>query len=219
MHRKTWLLLLVLLPLAVSSTGCLAFGQAFDLASVVITLTAAGSARLGLSILDRRESIRTGGKEPFFAGLQRGGFGNPFDVIVKDKKPLAGVMAEVTAAGLKAQGFDVNPINVEINTSEEAAVQKFKDSSAEKILLISIDKWQSDTLTNVGMHYNVTAQVLSPEGSLLAKHTVTGAENGMDNLKGSVMNPMGHAKRVVPAAFKEHIEKLINNEAISKALS
>ena len=51
----------------------------------------------------------------------------------------------------------------------------------------------------------------------LAEATITGASNGMDNLKGSVMNPAGYAKKIVPRAYRERLERLLNAEQIVEA--
>lgn len=52
------------------------------------------------------------------------------------------------------------------------------------------------------------------DGDIIAQNSI----NGSDDLGGSVMNPPAHAKKVIPLAFKEKIESLLNHKDISEAL-
>ena len=154
-----------------------------------------------------------------FAGTLRGGFGNPFDVNVKGYVPLADVFTNVISKGLQAKGFKATPVILEVNTDDETARVKLAATGADKHLLINIHKWQADTMTNVGMHYLMIAMVMDSGGNVIAQNNSTGAEDGKDNLKGSVMNPAGYAKKAVPKAFAAQLEELLNNEDIVRALS
>jgi len=98
MTRSVLRALFLLVPVAVLCGGCLAVGQSFALASVAVSLLASGAGSVAIAVLDRREWIKAGAKPPFFAGNLRGGFGNPFDVVVKQRQPLADAMAQVCAA-------------------------------------------------------------------------------------------------------------------------
>lgn len=219
MTRSILRSLFILVPVALLCGGCLAVGQSFALAGVAVTLLASGAGSVAIAALDRREWIRTGAKPPFFAGNLRGGFGNPFDVLVKQRQPLADVMSQVAARGLKAKGFDTTAVQVDFSEEDEAAKQKLLAQGKDKNILIHIHSWQADTYTNVGMYYLLTIMVMDSSGNVLAQHKITGAEDGKDNLRGSVMNPAGYAKKAVPKAFAGHIEELLNNEDIIQALS
>jgi hypothetical protein len=219
MLRTTLRLVAVLLPVAAFGTGCFAVGQSFDLASALLTLAASGTASIAVAALDKREWIRSGAKPPFFAGTLRGGFGNPFDVVVRGKVALAQVTAEVVVKGLKAKGFAAQAVAIDPKADDAAALAALRTSGAAKLLLIDVQKWQSDTYMQVGMHYLLTLKVLDAAGNLLAEASVTGADDGKDNLKGSAMNPAGYAKKVVPKAFRDQLERLLNADAVVKALA
>ncbi len=211
--------LFVFVPLALLCGGCMAVGQSFALSAVTISLLASGAGTIAVAALDKRDWIKTGAKKPSFAGTLRGGFGNPFDVNVKGYVPLADVFTDVISKGLTAKGFKTTPVILELNTDDESVRAKLAATGAEKQLLINIHKWQADTMTNVGLHYLMIAMVMDSDGNVLAQNNSTGAEDGKDNLKGSVMNPAGYAKKVVPKAFGTQLEELLNNEDIVRALS
>ena len=212
-----WFCLLV--PLALLMGGCLAVGQSFQLANLIAALVAAGTGTIAIAALDRREWVRSGAKQPFFAGTLRGGFANPFDVLVRGKQPLASAFTNVISESLKKNGFTTKPVVVPHTAEEAEALQQLVAAGADKSLLIDIHQWQSDTYVNVSMTYLLSARVFDAQGNVLAQASITGAEDGQDNLKGSVMNPAGYAKRAVPKAFQDHIERLLNHEDIVKALS
>ena len=211
--------LLFLLPVALLMGGCMAVGQVFNLGSIVAALVAAGGGAIAIATLDRRKEVRAGAKPPFFAGTFRGGFGNPFNVVVRGKAPLADTFTNVIANSLKAKGYDAKPVIVPHTAEEPEALQQITATGVPRSLLIEIHEWQSDTMTNVAMTYLLTAKVLDIQGNVVAQSSITGAEEGKDNLKGSVMNPPGYAKKAVPKAFQDHIERLLNHNDIVQALS
>ncbi|MBW2278922.1 MAG: hypothetical protein JRF63_15620 [Deltaproteobacteria bacterium] len=211
--------LLILVPLAFLMSGCLAVGQVFSLSGIIAALVAAGGGAIAVATLDRRESTRSGAKPPFFAGTLRGGFGNPFSVVVRGKQPLADAFTNVIANSLKAKGYDPKPVIVAHTAEEPEALQQITATGVPRSLLIEIHQWQSDTMTNVGMTYLLSAKVLDIQGNVVAQNSITGAEDGKDNLKGSVMNPAGYSKKAVPKAFQDHIERLLNHTDIVQALS
>lgn len=212
-----WLLLLI--PLAFLASGCMAVGQAYTLGNILAALVAAGGGAIAIATIDRRQWIRSGAKPPFFAGQLRGGFGNPFDVVVRARQPLADTFTNVIAASLKAKGYDPKPVIVPHTAEEPETLQLLGATGAPKALVIEIHEWMSDTMTNVAMHYLLTAKVVDAQGTVLAQNSITGAEEGKDNLKGSVMNPAGYSKKAVPKAFQDHIERLLNHGDIVEALS
>jgi hypothetical protein len=58
---------------------------------------------------DQRDYVRSGSKDAQFVGLQRGGFGNPFDVRTADDKPLADAMTTALVNTLATKGFRAQP--------------------------------------------------------------------------------------------------------------
>ena len=68
---------------------------------------------------DRREYVLSGNKDPQFVGLQRGGYGNPFDVRTSDDRPLAEDMTTAIVAAMAGRGFQ--PVPILIAPSADAA--------------------------------------------------------------------------------------------------
>ena len=89
--------LLVIAAAFVALGGC-AIGNKYDYEVASIELPVVGTNEIGVAVVDRRPYVVSGDKQPDFVGLQRGGFGNPFDVTTKSGNPMAADM-QVALAG------------------------------------------------------------------------------------------------------------------------
>ncbi len=74
--------------------------------------------------------------------------------------------------------------------------------------------WQSDTMNNTSLEYDITLEVLNTEGATLARKTL----KGDDALCGSFLNPGVHASSALPPAVKKIIGNLFASPEIRKAL-
>ncbi|NDV25394.1 hypothetical protein [Desulfovibrio sp. JC010] len=206
-------LLLICILSLLTLTGC-AVGNKYDLATAVPEVTHSSDQEVALGVQDVREYIVDGDKTQDFIGLQRGGFGNPFDVSTQSGKPLADDILNVLAAGLEKQGYKVNKAEISPLTTTERAVEKLTADHKKRALLVSILNWKSDTMYSVAMHYDFRATVYDESGKKVAATTL----KGEDELGGSMMNPPAHAMKVVPQALQEQLERIINAPVISDAL-
>src|SRR6266850_4068485 len=89
---------------AMVASGC-AVGNRYAYHTVVASPQVSGSTAVAVAALDQREYVRSGDKPPQFVGVQRGGFGNPFDVRTGDDKPLADAMTTALVNTLAKRGF------------------------------------------------------------------------------------------------------------------
>ena len=78
----------VALLLALTVSAC-AIGNQHQYAGVAPNVTAQTNLPLAIGVQDRRLYILDGTKTEDFVGVQRGGFGNPFDVTTATDGPLA----------------------------------------------------------------------------------------------------------------------------------
>lgn len=93
-------------------------------------------------------------------------------------------------------------------------MEKMREAQSERLLLLTLNEWYSDTYTNTGLSYDVKIEVFDTNGNRLAEKRT----KGDDNLGGDFWNPPAHAKEAIPKAFKEKLEALLNNEEILKTL-
>lgn len=172
-----------------------------------------GARAVAVATQDLRPYVVAKEKTPDFVGLQRGGFGNPFDITTESGKALAEDFSATIARSLERKGFKSTVVVVagQADADPRALVQR---AGAERLAMVTIREWKTDTYQNTGLYYDLTLRVFDSAGAELASNTV----NGSDDLGGSFMNPPAHAKSAVPVAFQKKLEQLFATESVSASL-
>jgi hypothetical protein len=204
------IVLIVLAALAAS--GC-AVGNMHNY-TMEPSLTAQGALTVAVATQDARPYVVNREKTANFVGLQRGGFGNPFDVTTESGRPLADDFSAAVTAALSRRGFKATAVSVAPSAALPDVRALAAGARAERVALLSLHEWKADTYTNVALHHEVVLRVFDAAGTLLAQARVA----GNDNLGGSVWNPPEHAKGAVPAAYRKKLEELFSNEAVVRSL-
>lgn len=209
MVRKYLCLLLISLVLV----GC-AFGRKQDYLQAHPALELTRKGRLAVGVQDRRPYILDHDKDEDFVGLQRGGYGNPFDVGTQSEQALAEDMAKVLTAALGHSGAMVTPVKLSPSLSKAEAIRALQSTNAEKSLLLLLYEWKSDTYSGTEIIYELEMEAIDKQGKVLA----TKRAQGIDQLGAAIWDPQGHAQEAVPAAFQRKLEDLFSGE-IAEALN
>lgn len=194
-------------------TGC-AVGNKYAYHTIVADITPSGTTSIAVASHDQRAFVTSGKKMPTFVGLQRGGFGNPFNVSTASRKALADDMSAAITASLKRKGYAAVPVTVTHTDNSKSVIAKLKATGSKRLIALTLNEWKSDTYQNVSLQYDVTMRVYDSGGRVLAEKSL----KSRDNLGGSAWNPAGHARKAVPVATKEKLEALLNSPDIAKAL-
>jgi len=204
--------LVVVVPLvSVVLTGC-AVGNRYAYQSVVASPQVSGTSAVSVATHDQREYVRAGSKDPQFVGLQRGGFGNPFDVRTADDKPLADAMTTALINTLAKKGFRAQPVVVSHSLTAADARQQAVRVGADRALVLTLQEWKSDTAMRVGLTYDMTMTVLDRTGAVMAEKRLQGHDNlGAASLPSQVGD-------IVAAAFKTKLEQLLDDPGVAGAL-
>jgi len=195
-----------ILIFSILTSGC-AIGNKYAYHDMVAGINATGTKTVSIATHDQRRYVVDGEKTPDYVGIQRGGYGNPFDVSTESGKALAEDMTAVMSASLARNGFKAVPVTVLHSENPTAVMEKLKKSGGELLLLLMLNDWFSDTYYNVGLRYDVTLKIFDKDGSPVAEKTL----GGEDNLGGD-------ARKAAPDAFAIKIEELLNAPEITKAL-
>jgi hypothetical protein len=174
--------------------GC-AVGNRYDYAGSITALPVTGTGNLALNVVDARPYVLSGDKTPDFIGLQRGGFGNPFDVRTASGRPLADEMRDAIANALRKQGYTVVGI---------------KDAAPRRMEL-KVLEWKSDAMMHFSIAYDLALNVYDGQGTLLAASTNKG--ESVQNAGFESQNA-GNAARV----FEMQFTALLRDESVRKAL-
>jgi mannose/fructose-specific phosphotransferase system component IIA len=164
--------------------GC-AVGRTASYADAAVNLPGASVSNLAvaLAVQDRRPYVVSGNKPEKFVGLQRGGFGNPFDVNTSSGAALATDLRDSIAKALKAKGYNVTAVTVAPGDANDAARRKLADARAKRSALVVLTELKSDSYMNSSVAYDMTLTVLDERGNAVASNTV----RGEDNVSGSGM--------------------------------
>ena len=133
-----------LLLVGFALAGC-AFGRTQDYRLSKPTLQYSSQERLVVGVQDRRPYILNHDKGEDFVGLQRGGYGNPFDVRTASGLPLAEDMAKVLASSLTQAGGVVTPLKIGPTMTRAEIIRLCQSNNAEKAILLSLYEWKADT--------------------------------------------------------------------------
>lgn len=194
-------------------SGC-AVGNKHQYAESIPVIKAQPSKSVALGVIDKRPAVVNKSRTPDFVGVQRGGFGNPFEVTTASGNALADDMTSSLVAALKNGDTVVSVVTLNANLDETEAMRKVASAGLERGALLMLKEWKSDTYQNTALHYDLSLLVLDASGKLVARHDMKGKED----LGGSFMNPPEHAKNAVPLAYRRTMETLFSTPEISSAL-
>ena len=200
-----------IISVAAILAGC-AFGQKHAINAADPMLQLKGDGDLAVATHDQRPYVISGDKPVTFVGLQRAGFGNPYDVNTASGSPLADELTDTLARALQRSGFAVRQVDTQPQHSKAELVSRLTGDS--RAVLLTITELKSDTYNNAAFIYDMDLEVLGTDGEVLAKSSV----EGRDNLGGNFFDPAGHAKEAVPAALEKKLESLLNDSDVAKAL-
>ena len=191
-------------------TGC-AIGNSYDYRQANASLPLTGSGELGVGVVEMRSYVLDGDKTPNFIGLQRGGFGNPFDVKTSSGKPMTDDMSDVLSRALNSAGYTVNQLYF---SSPDSAViaDIIVKGNKEKNVILMVKEWKTDVMMNFRLIYDLDLQVVDSQGNVLASNALEGDEK----LSGAGFESQN--SKSAAAAFETKLGRLFNNPEILAAL-
>jgi len=211
--QKYFLLIFCLLILFMQ--GC-AVGNKYNFSNTRVDLQISGSRQVSVAVatLDKREVVVTQECAPTYVGMQRAGFGNPWRVNTESGLPLADDITKTVSESLTEKGFSTQPVQVTFAQTEKEAFQALMEKKSKRSVFILLKKWESDTYMNIGLEYDLRLKVVGADQSILAE-TATAEKK---TIPGSFWDPPAAAKEQIPIAFKQVLEKLLNDPSVLAAL-
>jgi len=203
---------LVLLAAAIAG-GC-AVGVKHPYQDVTPELKYKVPGTVAVAVQDQRPYVVTGTKTEDFVGVQRGGYGNPFDVVTESGRPLAQEVQNSIAGALTRAGAKVVRVEAKPTTPQVEVRKQLVATGANKSVLVTLRDWRVDSYVNVNLDHDVTLVVLGPGGQVLAMRELKGA----DRIGSSALNPVAASIEAVRPAYQRKLEDLLATPAVANAL-
>jgi hypothetical protein len=193
--------------------GC-AVGNRYGYDSIVADTSFSGTGAVAVATHDQRPYVLNGDKDPQFVGLQRGGFGNTFDVRTTGDRPMADDMTAAIVNTLKRKGFNASAVTVAHTASAEAARTQLLAAHAPRSVLLTVRDWKSDSMMRLGLDYDMSLAVLDGEGKVLAETK----QRAQKEVLGAAPMIPSDAGPMVGNAFKAKLELMFADPAIVRAM-
>lgn len=204
MRQVVSVLLLFLLP------AC-TVGNTYDYRTAP-ELRARSSGTVAVGVHDKRLYIVSNDKQPDFVGLQRGGFGNPFEVTTRSGAALADDFAQTIVDALSRNGIAASTVALSPQDGRKAAMQTMAGTGAERAIFVTLDEWKSDNFINVALVYNLSAEVFDSQGKVLAETRRQGRDALGAGLGETIVG------NLVADGYMRILGALLNDERIVAAL-
>jgi hypothetical protein len=117
-----------------------------------------------LAVLDARPDVLSGDRKETFVGLSRSLYGIPYPAYTKSKQPLVQDLSNVVSRALKLGGTPVKVVSPSPFKHREGALKDLQATGAERLILIEVRDWWTDTLIHTDLHYDLLLTVSTPRG-------------------------------------------------------
>lgn len=196
-------------------SGC-AIGNKHNYRDVIASLPVMASGSAVVATHDRRPYILSGAKPQNFVGLQRGGYGQPFDVSTGGET-FASSFSAAVCNSLRKVGSGCEVAQTVPSEEPSQVIQKVLQRRPQRGLIFTVNEWKSDGMVRASLRYDVTLSVIDSGGVILASKQVQGNDVTADSIW--VMSPPRAARKGALAALKTKMEELLGAPNVVAALN
>lgn len=197
---------LIISVLVMSLTACASMP---DYRTANVNLNFKTNAKISVGVQDHRPYVLNHEQEESFAVTVRP-YGIPTHTFSASKRPIAIDLTDVLAKGLSGTGAVVTKMRI---MPEENMGNILSSAMSQKVVLLTLDSFKTDTYQGSDMLYDMTLRVISPKGVELAKRHIEGRE-----YLGKSINVLSVIEENAPKALQKKIEQLFDGD-VAKALS
>ena len=186
------LLRAVLMLCAFAILGGCAFGQKIDYRQSTPYLSARSDTPVEVNVIDERPYVVSGSKNPTYVGTLRALYYNPFNINTLTGNPLSFDIKEAIRSSLEKSSIKA-----------PAAYSTTNADPGQKLLMLKLREWKSDSYMRTRFDYDITASVLDEHGKELATKSAKSS--------GAIKNFL--------TAGSEALSAVLNSDEIIAALS
>jgi hypothetical protein len=177
---------------------------------IIFDLEKVETENLGIIVWDQREMVSDRSQPESFLGYVRGMYGIAYGYITKSEKSFTGILEAKIQQSYDLNGTKVGFLNMSPYENEGDLIQKIKNSSFDKILVLRLNNFIFDGRGNVEFVVDVETLIYNDQGGILYQNNVKNK------------TPMGSSRKVkktVPANIKSSIEGILNNSVLRSELA
>jgi hypothetical protein len=127
-----------------------------------------------LAVLDSRPDVLSGDRKETFVGFSRSLYGIPYPVYTASKQPLVQDLSDLVSRGLKLGGTPAQTVKESPFSHRDGAIKALQATGAERLILIEIRDWWTDTLIHTDLHYDLGLTVFNAQGLELGSTSIVG---------------------------------------------
>lgn len=203
-----------LVCLALLFSGC-AIGNRYDYQSLRPSLPkASGKTTVAVATVDHREDFLSTHVASNYVGMTRGWFGIPFRVYTLSHAPLAEDVTKAMVSSFNAAGYKSEAVSDFPAIDVKAAKGKLMDTHANRHVLITIHKWESDTMVNTDLTMEIDVKVYDRSGDLIAEEHKSISKE----LTGKLFAPLANTKETLRSEITTLLARIFASDKISNAL-
>ncbi len=195
-------------------SGC-AIGNHYDYQSVRATLPQASKkCTVSVVTVDQRPDVLKSSVQENYVGMTRGGYGNPFRVYTKSGAPLSEDLSRAIVSSLNSSGYQTTAVTINPVTNETSAKAQLLATTSDRRILVTINKWESDTLINTDLNTDINVQVYDHSGKQLANESFSASKG----LGGNFFDPIIHARESVLSETSSILTQVFSSPKIHNSL-
>jgi hypothetical protein len=202
----------ILIGVTMLALGACAFGRKVDYGGAMALNVPNGSQQIALSVLDHRPYVLSGDKAPSFVGLQRDGYGIPYNVNTTSGGPLADDFSKALAQSLTSRGYKVQEMKPLPSTSTDDAIKQAVGTGADRAVILEVTEWKTDQLQNAALLYGLGLSVYDSHSVALASNSLSGKDSIPSNY-------LDGAEQIAPAAFRQKMTQLFGKQEVQTAFA
>lgn len=140
----------------------------------ILKLSLPFTGTMALAVLDARPDVVSGDRKETFVGLSRSLYGIPYPAHTASRQPLAQDLSDLVNRALKLGGTPVQVVKASPFNHREGAIKALQSTGAERLILVEIRDWWTDTLIHTDLHYDLGLTVFNSQGQELGSTSATG---------------------------------------------
>jgi len=207
-HLKFTLLFAIVISLHVSVEA----KRTQDYRYIEFEINTNGNETYAVAVLDKREVVTDGSQAPDFVGYVRSTVGIAWPLSTESTSPFAEDVTFAIKNAMEKSGAEVISQSTEYTMGSEEVVEKLKATNADKLVLVTINKWRNDTKSYFNkiatdMIWDLTLQIYDANGEMVAENNVSGLDGALNPSK---KTNQALRQELIDTYFKEKMEELFS---------